>query len=467
MAILGLLGTEQYANERFKSQRREVFYQYPQGAAPLMGLLSMLEEDTANDPEFYWWEDRLVERKATTSVNATTSGFWYADSSGALGAALATTAADKVAGTAYWVKLTGATAHEVLRGNDILRIRNVTVTGGTNEIQVRIAPNSSGVWYTVSTVSYVRVTPTNTLAAVTNAHTSNDGLEVLVIGNANQQGQTGSSEGAWTIPSNPGNACQIFRTPFSFTGTALKTSAKFDESGPYKDKAKKASINHMRDLELAFFFSNYSKAVDSSTQLPTFTTGGILFFMRLWEAGNGNSYCGVTNVYGNSAATQNSDDNKRIITINGDITEDAFDDYFERLFRKSNNVSNEKMAFVGNGFLSVVNKLYKGKSVLDAKFPAADAYGMAVVKHITPFGTIYWKTHPLFNDNAVLRYNAMFLDVQYLKYRYVEGRDTDILTDRQPNDADYRKDEWLSECGLELRFPEAHMYMEGVTGYRF
>jgi hypothetical protein len=466
MAILGLLGTEQYADQRFKDHRRQVFYQYPQGAAPLIGLLSMLEEDTANDPEFYWWEDRLVERKAATGVNGTTSGYWYADSTGSLGAALATTAADKTAGTAYWVRTNSATGHEQLRGNDILRIRAVTVTGSTVEGQFRVAPNTAGVWYTVSTVAYVRVTPTNTIANVTNAHTSNDGLEIQVIGNANAQGQVGGFEGAYNLPSEPGNACQIFRTPFTFTGTALKTSAKFDETGPYKDKAKKASINHMRDLELGFMFSNFSKSLDAKN-LPTFTTGGVLFFLRLWEVGVGNSYCGVTNVYGNSAATQNSDDNKRIIGINGDITEDAMDSYFERLFRKTNNTASEKIAFVGNGFLSVVNQLYKGKSVLDATFPSKDAYGMSVVKHITPFGTIYWKTHPLFNDNAAMRYNAMFLDVQYLKYRYVEGRDTDILVNRQPNNADYREDEWLSECGLELRFPEGHMYMEGVTGYKY
>ena len=52
MSILGLLGTEQLAAERFTSIRRKVFYFYPNGAAPLMGLLSLLEEEQANgDPD--------------------------------------------------------------------------------------------------------------------------------------------------------------------------------------------------------------------------------------------------------------------------------------------------------------------------------------------------------------------------------------------------------------------------------
>jgi hypothetical protein len=31
-------------------------------------------------------------------------------------------------------------------------------------------------------------------------------------------------------------------------------------------------------------------------------------------------------------------------------------------------------------------------------------------------------------------------------------------------DADKRKDQWLSECGFEVRFPEANMYVEALGG---
>jgi hypothetical protein len=59
----------------------------------------------------------------------------------------------------------------------------------------------------------------------------------------------------------------------------------------------------------------------------------------------------------------------------------------------------------------------------------------------------------------------LFLDVRNLKYVYVTGRDTELLTERQPNNADYRQDEWLSECGLEVRFPESHLYLQNVRSY--
>lgn len=462
MAILGLLSTESFASERFKSVRRSVFYQYPNGAAPLLGLLSMLDGEVLNDPEFSWYEDRYKQKVQLLVVNGTTSGPWYADNAGALGAAAATTAADKTAGTAYWLRVDG---YDNVRNNDVLKMK-VYITGGSTELQVKVLANSSGVWFDATNTGYIRVTPLNTLQAVTNVHTDYGATtEVQVLGNANYQGQVGSAEGSYTIPTTTGNATQIFRTPYSFTGTAIKTAAKFDESGPYKDRAKKASISHMIQMELQFLFGEYSKTVDGTSGLPCFTTGGILFFMRLWEAGEGNSVGGKVSTYPVAASTQNTDDNKRIININGNITEDSLDDYYERLFRKTNNIANEKMAFVGSGFLNVMNKLYKSKVEMQSGIPTGETYGMNVVKHETPFGVVYYKTHPLFSENAAMRYNALFLDVQNLHYRYMQDRDTNVKKNIQANDADYRKDEWFTEAGFEMQFPESHMYMVGVTGH--
>jgi hypothetical protein len=461
MAILGLLSTESFAAERFKSVRRSVFYQYPNGAAPLLGLLSMLDGEVLNDPEFSWYEDRYKQKVQLLVVNGTTSGPWYADNAGALGAAAATTAATKTAGTAYWLRVNG---YDTIRANDVLKF-TAQITGGTAELQVKVLPNSSGVWYDATDTGYIRVTPLNTRTAVTNIYTEYGATtELLVLGNANYQGQVGSAEGSYSVPTSHSNATQIFRTPYSFTGTALKTALKFDESGPYKDKAKKSSISHMVQMELQFFFGEYSKTVDSTSGLPCFTTGGILFFLRLWEVGVGNTVAGVTSTYDVAASTQNSDDNKRIININGNITDSALDDYYERLFRKTNNIANEKMAFVGSGFLNVINKLYKSKVELKSDLPLGDTYGMNVVKHQTPFGVVFYKTHPLFSENASMRYNALFLDVQNLHYRHMQDRDTTVKKNIQPNDADYRKDEWFTEAGFEMQFPESHMYMVGVTG---
>lgn len=252
MSLFGLLNTEDFASERFTSIRRAVFYQYPNGAAPLLGLLSMLDGEVLNDPEFSWYEDRLQELVTVTVVNGTTSGAWYADSSGALGAAMATTAAVRTAGTAYWLAVASLVP---FRANDIIKVRRLNVTGNTVDAQFRVIANSAGVFSSDSTVDHIRVTPINTIANVLNVYNQSDAAtEVQVLGNANSQGQVGSSEGNYTIATRTGNTAQIFRTSYSFTGTALVTSAKFDKSGPYKDKAKKASMKHMIQMELQFLF---------------------------------------------------------------------------------------------------------------------------------------------------------------------------------------------------------------------
>jgi hypothetical protein len=84
---------------------------------------------------------------------------------------------------------------------------------------------------------------------------------------------------------------------------------------------------------------------------------------------------------------------------------------------------------------------------------------------MTPWGDVYFKTHPLFSRNPSLRNSMLFLDVKNMKLRPMKDRDTKVLSGRQPNDADYRKDEWFTEIGFEMWFPESHLFVESVTTY--
>lgn len=442
MPILGLIGTEQFNTERFKNYRRSVFYQYPGGAAPLMGLLSLMDGEMTDDPKYNWYEKRMAEQRTLTDA---TGPILQTSTGGAAADPLSL-----VAGTEYRL-VVDSTTH--FRVSHVIR---AIFDSGTLEV--------IGVVTAIVSSTVLQFRATAAVAGIDNTTGDNDNIEVLVIGSANAQGALAPTGETWTLPTGLENYCQIFRTPFSFSGTALKTGAKFDKTGPYKDKAKENSLNHMIEMEKAFLFGSRSaylgaaagaNAADES--LPTFTTGGILWFLQQWEAGT---------TYGNTAATADTDDTKRIIAnAAGTLNEAKYDGYLERVFRFTNNMSNEKLVLCGSGFLSVINQLYKSKSVLQGDFPSKDAYGMSVVRHVCPFGTLFYKTHPLFSQNAVLRYNALILDVPNLKYRYMQDRDTKLLKNRQANDADHRKDEWLSECGLEMRFPESCMYLQNITSY--
>jgi len=447
-AILGLIGTEDYAANRFKNPRRKVFYDYPNGSAPLTGLLSLMDEEDSDDPEFSWFEKRKKQQRTDTASQGS--------SKGPVLDAAAADAGDPVTLTA------GTLYHLVVASNEEFRVGHIfrailTTTGGTVNVEVQ------GRVTDIVSTNKIKFTPLATVAGIDNGTTNeNVTKEVLIIGSAYAQGAAGSSEAVYYEPIEPINYCQIFRSEFSITGTALKTSARYDETGPYKDKSKEASLNHMVEMERAFMFGIRSKSIDATTNLPTYTTGGVLWHLAQWEAAN-SAYRGGS---GAAAVTADTDDLKRIIENSaGTLNEKAYDGYLERVFRTTNNRANEKLVLCGNQFLMVVNQLYRSKSVLNASLPMTETYGMNVVRHTTPFGTIYYKTHPLYNENAGLRASALFLDVPNLKYRYVQGRDTDLLKNRQNNNEDLRRDEWLGECGTEIRFPESHMFIKNVLDY--
>jgi hypothetical protein len=462
MPILGLATTESDANWRFKNVRRQVFYFYPNGAAPLTGLLSLLSDQETDDPEFSWWEKRLDKQSTVTAI-ANAAGPWTANPATETTDGATTDASSQpwVVGDLRAVKVASTGSFRV---GQVVRIRNVTRASGANidlhgvitavdhadlKINLRSLSSSGGVNVSQST--------------------ANNGLEVLIVGSSFTQGSSATTGGlvsassfslshnsVYNVPNSFDNYAQIFRTPFEMSGTALKTGLKYDDTGPYKDIAKEASVYHMIEIEKAFLFGTKVKETSSSNSLPRFVTGGVLHFLNRWEAGD----------YGTVTATADTDDDKRIIAnSSGMINEKTYNTYLERVFRVTNNTANEKLVLCGSGFLSVINQLYKDKSVLNADLPMGDTYGMNVTKHVCPFGTLYYKSHPLFSQNTFLRSCALILDIQNLKYRYVQGRDTTLLKNRQNPGDDFRRDEWISECGLELRFPESNMFLQNVTNY--
>ena len=450
MPILGLMTTESIKDQRWTNIRQQVFYLYPNGAAPLIGLLSLLKGDETNDPEYSWWEKRMLE--AVTATKKSGSYVWT-DTDGS--AATTVYAMNNATYPQVSYRLYVASTARI-RPNHVLR--TTLATTGNKVLTLKVVDVATN----YVTVKVMTINGDDTASATTD-HTEN--LEVKVIGSVYPQGVVSSTGETYELPVNVKNYTQIFRTPFSFTGNSMVTPVKFDEQGVYKDKAKEHAIQHMVEIENAFLFGEPSKTVPTGaadpttgTGLPQYTTGGVLSFLRRWEAGT---------VYGNSPVTGgDDDDNKRIIeNASGLISEAKLDKYYERVFRTTNNVSNEKIAFVGSGALRIINQMYRTAGSLVMDMPAQDTFGMSLVAHKTAFGTVYYKTHPLFSQNSVLRNCMLLMDVHKLRYRYMTNRDTVLLKNRQPNDADYRKDEWFTECGLELHHPESFMFIKNISGY--
>jgi 3D (Asp-Asp-Asp) domain-containing protein len=437
--ILGLLHSEATGLERLGNFRRTVFYQYPNGAAPLIALLSMLKTEDTNDPTFTIYEKRFAEQRTTTAsanaagpftatggtTDATVAGFNMAINSGSR---------IKVADTS------------VFRVGHIIQIKDVPNGAATAIMTLK------GLITLIVDATSFEVRWLEAYTSVSN-DTDANALEVTVIGNAASEAQVGAALAPYQPPSPVQNYTQIFRTPFQFSGTVLPIGLKFDKTGPYKDKAKDATLQHAEEMEKAYIFGTRSLYINPGTGLPLRTTGGILWFLQQWEAG----------AYGTTPATLDTDDNKRIITnAGGSFDLDTFTGLMERVFRTTSNQAQEKLCLCGSGFLTQLNKMFLGKGIITINTEAKATFGWDIVTMMLPQGTVHFKTHPLFSQNGSLRYSGLFLDVWNLIYRPMQGRDTTLLKNRQPNNADYREDEWFGEHGLELRFPESFMFINNV-----
>lgn len=264
------------------------------------------------------------------------------------------------------------------------------------------------------------------------SHQIADNAELFVAGFAAAEGGTSPTAISFdaTVASN---YTQIFRTAFQVSNTLnstyLRTGDKMDEA------MTKALKLHMSDIERAMFFGKKHEA-SGNTNAPTRYTGGLLTTLT-------NTVDITTDYasYGGSNA--------------GTMTEEGFDSLLISTIFKYG--SNQKIAFVGE---NVANHLQQyGK---DRWQPTAveGAYGVNLVRYGTFAGDLMVHLHPQFRQIPNMKNSMIIVDFPYLTYRYLEGRDTQLLENRQANDADSQKHEYLTECGLELIQDKVHAHIK-------
>lgn len=449
-----------------KNARRSVIYAYPNGAATLVGLLS-LASDAGVDPvegngTFSWQEKRFVEKTDLTVDNAS-HGPWDEGSSA--------TPAASLFDAGDTMKLRVATG-ERWRTGDVIMVNRQAITGGTYQdltgmiTAITFASGSSGT--AQLTLRMLSATPSSTVANAAAA----TARRVVCMGSASAEGSLvrGTTQPKWPIEIS--NYTQIFRDPFSFTRNAMRQPMNFDTTGPYKDRAKEVSLDHMVGIENAFLFSDKNinagaagSGSDGVSTTVTRITGGIAWFLKEYEKSGGG-----TPGYrpGGSALTANSDDQKRILEFGtpgtpATITVANWKTYLERAFRTTTNSSHEKLLLCGSGLFSALHTYYEGRVQLN-KDMMKDEHKLAMNlwQFDTEFGTLYCKTHPRFNENVWWRHDGFILDIANLRYRHVVDADTKIRSNIHANDFDGRIDEFFTECGLELRLPETHMWLRNL-----
>jgi hypothetical protein len=457
---LGLVSSEQIDDYWSQNTRRRIFYSYPNGTAPLTGLLSMMESEDTPQPVFGWNEERWQETSTITAANPTGG----TNKDGAFTATGGTTPAGDANGKfllAQWgvmrVYVANAANFQI---DDVIKIFGVgtSATGpaatGTADLTGRVTAVGTG---------YLELMAVSSWSNVLNTAAASNGKSAVLIGTAYAEAAR-SRSGGIVFPYEIKNNTQIFKTPYELSRTALKEPLKYDKTGAYKDMSKSNGIKHLASIERAAFFGEnaYTTEVDPDTgqTVPRRYTGGLRWFLDQWELGTAYGQPNVSAVVDWRTAS-----NKRVIKCGGTtITKADFNLLMARLFERTNNTSWDKLGLCGPEYLAKIADMFERQiqftSLRDEGF---DGFNFKLVRHMSNSGEVFYKQHPLFTS-AEMRNSCFYVDLGYVGYRPLSDSDTDIQPMIQLPDADKRKDQWLTECGFEWRFPEANMYVENLGG---
>lgn len=259
---------------------------------------------------------------------------------------------------------------------------------------------------------------------VTAAAAINDDDPLVIIGNANQEG-AGTRVLKSTLEVPKYNLTQIFKTPFGVTNTENATKMYGGKDLSYQQM--KAGVQHKIDMARAFMYGERKE--DVSGAKPMRTTGGLLSFLS-----------------------------KNNYDAGGQLTQTEFDNNISEVVFKYG--SKEKILLASARLLSVINSWALGKLEVNN---LAKEYGLEIFKYITPFGVYNIMNYQHILEGAVYGGYGVVIDPEAVKYRPLQGRDTKLETNIQANDEDQRKDQYITEAGLEVRNPEKHAVLTGVT----
>lgn len=453
---LGLVSSEVLDDYWSRNTRRRVAYDFPQGTAPLTALLSLMDSEETPIQEFGWNEERFTTIKTKTSTTGQpTADITFYTAGGTVSAGTPVT---MTAGLSFRAYVDDASNFQI---DDTIGFFNMTFTVGSGNIVGRVTGvnTTNADWVEFEVVA----TPPST---VVNSATS-EGKYVYLLGSAFAEGAR-SRTGRNKFPIELKNYTQIRKNAFELTRNALKQPLIYDKSGHYEKALKDNGIDHLAGLEYTAFFGKRRKTTatdpDTGETVKRYFSGGLLWFLEQWELGTSGEL-----LYPHDDVSTQTDwqtyTNKRIIRLNGGtLSRSQFNDLNSRVFEKCNNSTWDKLCLCGQGYLNRVTEMFEKQvtwtSLRENGFKGFD---FQMVEHSSNSGKVYYKTHPLFNDE-IFRNSAFYIDLGFLKWRYITDSDTDVVQGIQYNDADKRKDQYLTDGGHEIWFPEAHMFVDNLGG---
>ena len=404
MAIQGLRGLESITvdGQRPKNWREKIIQLWPNGAAPLFALTNGLKSESVDDPEYNWFEKEFQEQRL--ALGADISGI-------------------DVAGDSDVIVLTGTGAYRNLKKGHVLMFEQ------TGELVLVTADPTAN-----NDVNVTRGLGLTAGAALTAIDFDGNGVNpnLIVVGTAHPEADTTPTPVSWD-PVKKYNYTQIFRDSLGSSRTAQKTRYR---TGDLVSEMRRETLEqHSVAIERALIWGKPSEVLNGGNGHPRRTTGGLIHFLD--AAGRTKNFSGSADM------------------------EDLEEEMYE-LFRYG---STEKMMFCGGRLLLGIQQVVRRNTAFNFE-QGSKEYGMNVTRFTTPFGTLVFKTHPLFQimrggTTGAGNYigwesSGVILDMEALRYRYIKDSDTKYLPKRQDNGLDGDLSEYLTECGLEIHQAKRH-----------
>jgi len=406
--IAGLRGTDNFTTgERPENFRETILWLNPNGEAPLTALLSKMKSEKTDDPNFHWFEESQGHVRPQITANEIVEA-----------TSVVEVDPDDIAN--------GISGIQSIVSGDILVREDSAAMPGRGEqvlvISVNVATNEMTVTRGFGGTTIV-------------AWTAGDRL--TKVGTAFAEG-TGAPDANTRNPAELLNFCQIFKSTIDLTETSRKTNYRTGDLE--KNEKKRKMFDHSRDMEMAFWFGRRSLTTGANNK-PRRTTAGLLDFI-------------TTN-------------NKLYDTGPNTLDEDTFIDDISQMFNyDGQGAGDQRLAFCGNEALTTLNIMARDSASTRINFNGfVSAYGMKLMDWTIPQGTIYLKTHPLFN--IIPGYSNMLAAINPAGIKYRALRDTQYKPNVQHNDEDTFKGQWISECGLEVNHEKTMTVLGGISRANF
>ena len=271
------------------------------------------------------------------------------------------------------------------------------------------------------------------------------GAKAQVVGSAFNEG-TGEPDGWEDKLYDREGYCQIFKTAMNlFSGTAMATRYR-GHANEYQRIWRDKLMEHKMDIEHSMLFGiGKSAASEASGTNALRYSWGILPYTEQYGK-----------IYNMSYSASGYD---------------AFLDAMEDFFAPESGNSGNKLVLASRKVITYLNKLGSGSflnnSVGSSQYRldvqnVKGSFGHQVTVVNTIYGNLHFVAEPLFR--GMWEDYCVAVDMSNLAYRPLSGngksRDTFIETNIQTPGLDGRKDQIITEAGLEISLPETHAILK-------